>query len=247
MLCAGICTADRAQPDVPSFRQESIDMPHTSTTQADVRDMLVVHEAFRTAYARLPELIRQVTPGDVERAAVVAGHAHLIEEFLHLHHKGEDELLWPKLLERAGNRLGDAVELLESQHVSIAALLEESGQRLAIWQSRPTREAGEQLANSLEKLATLLTEHLGIEEREVLPVVPEYVTAKEWHELGDHAINGLPKNKLPIVFGMLASLADPEVVKLMLSTAPLVPRLIMPVLGPKAYARHARKVYGPAA
>jgi hypothetical protein len=107
-------------------------------------------------------------------------------------------------------------------------------------------ESGEELADCLERLGALLTEHLAIEEKDVLPIVPEYVTAKEWHQLGDHAINALPKNKLPIVFGMLASLAEPEVVKLMLSTAPLVPRLIMPVVGPKAYARHARRVYGPA-
>lgn len=222
-------------------------MSHASTAPADVRDMLVVHEAFRQSYARLPELVRQARPGDVARAAVVADHAHLIEEFLHLHHKGEDELLWPKLLERAGDRLGKAVELLERQHVEIAALLEESAQRLAVWRARPTQEAGEELAGSLERLGTLLTEHLGIEEKDVLPVVPEYVTAQEWHQLGDHAINALPKNKLPIVFGMLASLADAEVVELMLSTAPLIPRLIMPVLGPRAYARHVRKVYGAAA
>ncbi|MFE0456974.1 hemerythrin domain-containing protein [Streptomyces sp. NPDC058914] len=222
-------------------------MPHATTDRADVRDMLVVHEAFRQSYSRLPALIKSVEAGDVERAAVVADHAQLIEEFLHLHHKGEDELLWPKLLERASDRLGDTVALLESQHAEIAALLAESAQRLAIWRERPSKESGERLADSLERLGSLLTDHLGIEEKDVLPIVPEYVTAKEWHELGDHAINALPKSKLPVVFGMLASLADAEVVKLMLSTAPLVPRLIMPVVGPKAYARHARKVYGSAA
>jgi hemerythrin-like domain-containing protein len=222
-------------------------MPHTSTDRADVRDMLVVHEAFRQSYARLPGLVMEVSPGDVERAAVVAEHAQLIEEFLHLHHKGEDELLWPKLLERAGDRLGDVVALLESQHEEIAALLVETAQQLALWRAQPAKDSGERLADSLERLGILLTEHLGIEEKDVLPIVPEYVTAKEWHELGDHAINALPKSKLPIVFGMLASYADPDVVKLMLSTAPLVPRLIMPLLGPKAYARHARKVYGAAA
>ncbi|MER6066418.1 hemerythrin domain-containing protein [Streptomyces sp. NPDC001792] len=222
-------------------------MPHSPTDRADVRDMLVVHEAFRRNYSRLPELVRAVTSGDTERAAVVADHAQLIEEFLHLHHKGEDELLWPKLLERAGDRLGETVNLLESQHEEIAALLTESSQRLAIWRGQPTKDHGEQLARSLERLGALLTEHLGIEEKDVLPIVPEYVTAKEWHELGDHAINALPKNKLPVVFGMLASLADDEVVKLMLSTAPLVPRLLMPVLGPKAYARYARRVFEPVA
>ncbi|MFH7341074.1 hemerythrin domain-containing protein [Streptomyces sp. KHY 26] len=221
-------------------------MPHSSTDRADVRDMLVVHEAFRQSYARLPELVRGVASGDGARAAVVADHAHLVEEFLHLHHKGEDELLWPKLLERAGDRLGETVRLLETQHEEIATLLNESSERLAFWRDLPTSKNGEQLAVTLEQLGLVLTEHLGIEEKDVLSIVPEYVTAKEWHDLGDHAINALPKSKLPIVFGMLASLADDETVKLMLSTAPLVPRLLMPVVGPKAYARHARKVYGTA-
>ncbi|MFF4346213.1 hemerythrin domain-containing protein [Streptomyces sp. NPDC001530] len=220
-------------------------MPHTTTDRADVRDMLVVHEAFRQCYSRLPALVREVAPGDVKRAEVVADHAKLIEDFLHLHHKGEDDLLWPKLLERAGDRLGAAVAMLESQHEEIATLLSESSGRLAVWRVQPSKESGEELADSLDRLGALLTEHLGIEEKDVLPLVPEYVTAKEWHELGDHAINALPKSKLPIVFGMLASLADPDVVKLMLSTAPLVPRMIMPVVGPKAYVRHARRVYGP--
>lgn len=57
----------------------------------------------------------------------------------------------------------------------------------------------------------------------MLPIVDQYVTAAEWHELGDHAINGLPKKKLPIIFGMLAFLAEPAVVSLMLSTAPWCP------------------------
>ncbi|MGW6463636.1 hemerythrin domain-containing protein [Streptomyces rubiginosohelvolus] len=222
-------------------------MPHATAARADVRDMLVVHEAFRQSYDRMPGLVRATPPGDARRAAVVADHVQLIEEFLHLHHKGEDELLWPKLLQRATGRLGETVVLLEEQHLEIDALLTESAGLLAVWRTAPSAARGTELADVLERLGAVLTEHLAIEEKEVLPVVPEYVTSKEWHALGDHAINALPKSRLPTVFGMLASLAEPEVVTLMLSTAPLVPRLIMPVLGPRAYARHARRLYGPTA
>ena len=42
-------------------------MPTTSNL-ADVRDMLVVHQAFRNAYERMPGLVREVVPGDVARA-----------------------------------------------------------------------------------------------------------------------------------------------------------------------------------
>ena len=48
----------------------------------------------------IPRLVRQVAPGDIGRAAVVAGHARLVLGGLDLHHTGEDALLWPKLLDR---------------------------------------------------------------------------------------------------------------------------------------------------
>ncbi len=40
--------------------------------------------------------------------------------------------------------------------------------------------------------------------------------------------------------------ADPEVIRGMLSHAPLVPRLLMPWLAPRAYARYARRLHGTA-
>ncbi|WP_431968987.1 hemerythrin domain-containing protein [Actinacidiphila sp. bgisy160] len=222
-------------------------MTHSTADRADVRDMLVVHDAFRMSYGRMPALVLHVAPGDVRRAAIVADHIQLIAEFLHLHHKGEDDLLWPKLRDRAGDRLGSVVELLESQHEEIDALMAEASSELNVWRGDPSVARSNALADVLERLASRLRDHLEIEERDVLSLASEYLTAEEWHQFGDHAINGLPKSKLPIIFGMLASLAEPEVVTLMLSSAPLVPRLLMPVLGPRAYARHARRIFGPVA
>ncbi|MEU4094812.1 hemerythrin domain-containing protein [Streptomyces sp. NPDC026673] len=212
--------------------------------RADIRDMLVVHEAFRRVYDRMPNLVLSVTPGDTNRAAVVADHIQLIEEFLHLHHKGEDVLLWPKITERAPRYLAPPLALMEEHHAEIDGLIVESSGSLARWRSSAGASDRDELAAVLRALGKKLTEHLAVEEAEILPVVDQYLTAAEWHELGNHAINGLPKKKLPIIFGMLASLAEPEVVTLMLSTAPLVPRLVMPIVGPRAFAAHARKVYG---
>ncbi|WP_159001102.1 hemerythrin domain-containing protein [Streptomyces sp. SBT349] len=219
-------------------------MPKQQKHGADVRDMLVVHESFRQEYDRMPALVRGVTPGDTARAKTVAGHIELIETFLHLHHKGEDELLWPKLAERAPSDLAAVLTLMDEQHVEIDTLLRGTSTLLASWRLNADPAVGEQLADGLTELGARLTEHLAVEEREILTIVDRYITEKEWHRLGDHAINGLPKRQLPVIFGMLAAHAEPEVVKLMLSTAPLVPRLIMPLLGPRAYASHIKRVYG---
>jgi hemerythrin-like domain-containing protein len=206
--------------------------------------MLVVHQAFRNAYDRMPELVRAVSPGKTRRAAVVSDHIQLIDGFLHLHHKGEDELLWPKLVERAPADLRPTLTLLEDHHEEIDKLLTESSSLRAEWRANVDAATGEKLADSLRRLGRRLDEHLTIEEEKVLTVVHKYVSAEEWHKIGEHAINGLKKKELPIIFGMLASIAQPEVVTLMLTTAPFVPRLIMPVVGPRAFAAHAKRVYG---
>jgi len=195
----------------------------------------------------MPALVRAVPAGDTARAKVVADHIELIQEFLHLHHKGEDDLLWPKLLDRAPAELHPTLRLMDEQHIQIDTLLADGTTALGDWRREAETAARDHLANLLADLGSALTEHLGIEEKEVLPVVSQYLTDTEWHQIGEHAINKLPKSKLPIVFGMLAHFASPDEVRLLLSPAPLVPRLIMPLLGPRAYAAHARRVYGPAA
>ncbi|MFI6080815.1 hemerythrin domain-containing protein [Streptomyces sp. NPDC051217] len=214
------------------------------TGRADVRDMLVVHQAFRDSYSSAPGLVRGVAAGDTRRAATVADHLKLIADFLHLHHKGEDDLLWPKLKERAPADLWPALEVLEAQHVEIDLLVNKSTALRTSWRRTAGVDEGEELAVVLSRLNEGLTEHLALEEDKVLSRVSQYMTDAEWHELGDHAINGLPKSKLPIVFGMLADIAEPEVVDLMLASAPRVPRFLMPRLGPLAYRAHVKKVYG---
>ncbi|SDY56501.1 hypothetical protein SAMN05661080_03874 [Modestobacter sp. DSM 44400] len=59
-------------------------------------------------------------------------------------------------------------------------------------------------------------------------------------------MGGLEKRQLPLVFGMLMYRADPQVIAGMLAHAPLVPRLLMPRLALRTYARYARRVHGTA-
>jgi hypothetical protein len=47
-----------------------------------------------------------------------------------------------------------------------------------------------------------------------------------------------------VQFGAIMYQGNPEVISSMLAHAPMLPRLLMPVLGPRAYARYARRVHG---
>ncbi|WP_431946084.1 hemerythrin domain-containing protein [Actinacidiphila sp. bgisy167] len=211
---------------------------------ADTRDMYMAHAGLRREFRLLPDLIRSVRPGDTQRAEVVGSHAVLICDLLHGHHEGEDLLLWPKLAERGGAEAAAIVPTMEEQHHAIDELYKEATGLLPGWRS--TGQGGAALAEVFQQLATVLEEHMALEEREILPLVEKHVTAKEWHALGEHGMAAIPKNLLPLVLGVAAYEADPQVLKGVLASAPLPVRLLVPILARRKYAAHAKRVHGTA-
>jgi hypothetical protein len=59
-----------------------------------------------------------------------------------------------------------------------------------------------------------------------------------------HAMNTFQKRLLPLAFGMLMYEGDPAVMRRTLSNVPLPARLPMPIIAPRAFSHHARRVYG---
>ncbi|MGW2937311.1 hemerythrin domain-containing protein [Streptomyces sp. NPDC001156] len=217
----------------------------TSTVDApmaDVRDMYMAHTALRREFRLLPQLIRDVAPGDTARTDVVAAHAELVCRILHIHHEGEDLLLWPKLLQRGGEEAASIVPMMEEQHHSIDRAHAEATGLLPAWRS--TGRGGEELAGTFEALLAVLLAHMATEEKWVLPLAEKHVTAAEWRELGEHGMAAIPKKDLPLAFGMAMYEGDPAVIKAVLAHAPLPVRLLIPALGRRRYAAHARRVHG---
>ena len=66
----------------------------------NVRDMAIIHRTFRTAYDESARLVRTARAAPPERVTFLADHIDFAIAALHIHHEGEDELLYPKLIER---------------------------------------------------------------------------------------------------------------------------------------------------
>ena len=214
------------------------------TGAVDTRDMVVVHVAFRREYRLAPALVRGVAPDDEVRAGQVSDHVELLNSMLQHHHAGEDRLLWPRLLERVPAELAPLVTLMERQHHGIHDAMERVGTALADWRDGAALSDREVLARSMDDLYAALAEHLAAEEEHILPLASRCLTPAEWAQLGEEGMGGVAKSQLPLVFGMLQYEGDPEVIAAMLSHAPLLPRLLIPVLAPRAFARYARRVHG---
>ncbi|HEY2297716.1 MAG TPA: hemerythrin domain-containing protein [Jatrophihabitans sp.] len=218
-----------------------------STTKPAVgaaAEMKTIHSAFRRELRLAPALVRSVEYGDRLRANVVATHLDLIDRFLHHHHTIEDELLWPKLLERVPGEVAPVVELMEAQHATVADLLAQTVALRARWRQDADATRAAHLAAIYARLHDALIEHLDAEEEQVMPLVESCVTHKEWTRIGKAAQRGTPVKDGPRTLGMLAYSADPQVVREMLGAVPAPVRGLALAVGRRAYAKHANRVYG---
>ena len=66
----------------------------------DVGDMAYVHQAFRRGLGEARSQLSFINDGDIPRAAHFADYISELLWLLHAHHAGEDELLYPLLVER---------------------------------------------------------------------------------------------------------------------------------------------------
>jgi hemerythrin-like domain-containing protein len=212
-------------------------MSDTGSPYADTRHMYKVHAMFRREFALLPALVRSVPDKDEERAAVVAGHIRLVSLVLHHHHSGEDAVVWPALLARAPREIDPVVHLVEGHHQAIEEFLAEIGALLGTWTSGAASEDGEALAVVLERLAVALYEHMGLEEKLVLPLAERHIFASEWDKMVADEAASIPPEVGPVLAGMLMYEGGPDVV-------PPEMRAVLAELAPRAYAAHCQRVHG---
>ncbi|MGW0042309.1 hemerythrin domain-containing protein [Rhodococcus sp. NPDC003348] len=210
-------------------------------SRPDVNEMVVIHRVFRREFTALPTLIRAVAEGDVARARLVAEHLALILDGLHMHHTGEDAVLWPLLQVRAAPSTA-LVETMQHQHGIVDSRTEEVRTQSAIWAQAPTPIGGEQLARTVEGLAAALFEHLELEEREILPLVLCHITVEEWQSLGDHGRDAMSARQLPLMFGAILEEADADERGRMLAQLPIPVRLFLRTVGARRYRRYITRV-----
>jgi hemerythrin-like domain-containing protein len=215
----------------------------TSTQTPNVHEMVVIHRVFRRELAAVPRLVRETPAGDTERARIVGDHVALVLETLHVHHTGEDELLWPLLLDRAAPS-AELVHTMEDQHHRVEELIAGLDAALPGWVADPTTERAERLAALLEELRAALLDHLDLEEREILPVVARHLTIAEWNALGEHGKDHTPRKHLPLVFGAILEDADDGERAELLATVPAPIRFFLRTAGARQYRRYITRVRG---
>jgi len=210
-----------------------------STTQPiDVRDMAIVHRTFRNAYEESAKLVRAAPSPSPGRVTFLADHIDFGLAALHHHHEGEDELLYPELIQRVPEQ-APMTEQVEHEHLVIKTALEAASAACATWRQRPSAETGEALAAALDHLNAVVQLHLDDEENKVVPLAAVTFTQQEWDAIGKHGVAWIPRNKRGIAFGMiLEPLGDADRAYMMRSL-PAPVRMLYPFLIERPWKKYA--------
>jgi len=212
-----------------------------TTGAARTEEMAVVHRTFRHGFPMVAGLLRRTPPGATERAETIAAHVDFLLNGLHHHHSGEDENIWPLLLERAAPA-ADLVNRMESQHQAVAERSERVRTLLTGWRRNPVE--GEAVATALEEFTDSLVEHLDDEEAHVVPLIRAHLTAEEWEGFGQATFEKFTNDEKLIATGVLKDVATPEEAEWFTGGLPLPIRLMWRLAGRRKYDRYIARVRG---
>ncbi len=166
----------------------------------DMSMMIAIHDAFRR---------------DLELVARMTGRSDgwdRFEKLLHLHHRAEDDALWPVVRDALAGQPEDLafVDEMESQHAALGPLV------AAIDASF---ERGEPAPLVRAELDTLLRAHLADEEARALPLIDRTLSADEWMQFGAASV-AIIGPAMPLFLPWLLDGADTDFVDSVLGRMP---------------------------
>jgi hemerythrin-like domain-containing protein len=156
------------------------------TQQPELLGITLAHRAMLTDVRRLVAAITYIGDGrqqcGARRADAIARYTELMCESIHHHHTMEDDVLWPVIDASAGG-IVDLTELTED-HAALDPRLEVIGHRANAFRvAGGDRRTAALLAAELSDLYNLLTEHIAEEERDIFPVIRQYVSVDDWRTI----------------------------------------------------------------
>jgi len=173
-------------------------MAEASSSRPETWDMAAVHTTFRTSLASAPAFIESAF-GDDHRRTLIASYYSNVLAFLEVHHEGEDEYLFPLLIERVPEQRA-LVELAIKQHEQVLAFLATAKTATASWEGKGDSE-GPESVRLLRSVNEALIPHLDHEEATIVPLAAVHLSAEEWGMLARHTSASFKGDK-GLMFGL---------------------------------------------
>ncbi len=216
-------------------------MSAVAAAPARTEQMAVLHRVFRRGFPMVAGLVRRTPPGATGRSEPIASHLDFLLNGIHHHHTGEDENIWPLLLERAAPQ-GELVNRMEAQHAVLAERSDRVRSLLDRWRESATD--GEPLAEAIDEFTAALVEHLDEEEAHVVPLIRAHITAAEWERFGQETFEKFTNPEKLTATGTLEEVATAEEAAWFTGGLPLPVKVMWRLAGRRKYARYIAGVRG---
>ena len=179
--------------------------PITRSTPA-VAYQRVLHQTVRREFRMLAGLASWAPADDAVRTAEITRHADLMARVLLQHHATERELLWPALFRGLPAVRHDAAREAISTWTSRTALLDHTLRDLSTvarqWAVAGTPPARDGFVRACTRLADAVDEATRAEERDLLPLLSEYLSDGEWAAVTRAASTTLSGREQMLVLGL---------------------------------------------
>jgi hemerythrin-like domain-containing protein len=209
--------------------------------QNEPTGLLLAHRAMLRDLDRLGELTARLAGRravvDRKRAAAIADYLDDLCDSIHHHHSAEDDVLWP-VLERCAGAHVDLTELTDDH-----AVLEPKLQRVRAGAAalRTAGQVSAALAADMADLRDTLHEHIGDEEKTVVPLIKRYVSDADWNAV-EAAIRKRGAKMSFEAPRVLAVATDDEMAGIRAEGG--LPVAVLLKLLPPAFRRRERRVFG---
>ncbi|ACU75371.1 Hemerythrin HHE cation binding domain protein [Catenulispora acidiphila DSM 44928] len=213
-----------------------------ATSRVDTHDMVLIHRVLRREFGQLPRLFRSAA-NDRARSQVIGAHAREMLDFLHTHHTGEDELLFPLLRERAALD-PELMDRMDAQHMQVDDAVKALEAELPAWTTSADADAGEQMATRVEATMPTLIAHLAEEEEKLLPIVSDTVTQSEWDTLAKHGMSAIPLTRRLVILGHITEEATEAERQRFMQVIPAPARLAYKLIGHRQFTRETAAIRG---
>jgi len=214
----------------------------TPGTFVDTHEMVLIHRVIRRELGQLPRLFRAAA-GNRARSRVIGAHAKEMLEFLHTHHTGEDELLFPLLRVRAALDQ-ELMDRMDAQHAAVDAAVKAITADLPGWTASANALTGERMASVIDATMPTLIDHLAEEEQRLLPIVAVTLTQGEWDALGKHGISAIPLTRRLVMLGHITEETDDAERQRFLQVVPAPARLAYKLIGRRQFTRETTAIRG---
>ena len=213
-----------------------------SGARVDTHEMVLIHRVLRREIGQLPRLFRAAA-GDPARSEVIGAHAREMLSFLHTHHTGEDELLFPVLRKRAALE-PELMERMDAQHAQVDEAVTAINAELPAWTASADAAAGERMAVRIDAMMPTLIEHLAEEEQEILPIVSATLTQSEWDALGKHGMSAIPLTRRLVILGHITEETEDAERRRFMKVLPAPARWAYTLIGHRQFTRDTSHIRG---